>query len=316
MERAKKMVLIPMDSMDRFQRRITNGVAAAIAPSSSETTSTTRGDPISRLETELNDILKSPTEDNAEKWKLYEQLLQRYLYFSNESRKPVHLEIHEQGATSDNKTTLTSGATANTDEAVASPNDNRKKETARIVGGVPNKSTTKAKLFMGLLNEMPTRFTRNNAGSITIDGVSVPGTNIVDLVNHAMRSRKTVGTPAGGGQFARFLHAINVPKEYVGNDAFWRDIRAFDDDKLADAASTAIVRSTAVASNNTAIQADHARLQRKRSHGDSYAADVSGATAEEGDTSLDTPRSSRGVKSARKKAKGEPTTWRRLRLRE
>ena len=53
--------------------------------------------------------------------------------------------------------------------------------------------------------------------------MTVSGANIIDLVNYAMRSRK-VGAPKGIDQFARALQAADIPKEFIGNPKFRRDL--------------------------------------------------------------------------------------------
>lgn len=57
----------------------------------------------------------------------------------------------------------------------------------------------------------------NKNGELTTSGVTLPGTNIVDLIGDVMRARKTVAAPPGIDQFARGLSEINVPREVVGN---------------------------------------------------------------------------------------------------
>ena len=53
-------------------------------------------------------------------------------------------------------------------------------------------------------------------GVVSIDGAKIPNSNIVDLVNDAMRARKYV-RPVGRGHFAKFLQQIEMPREFIGN---------------------------------------------------------------------------------------------------
>jgi len=62
----------------------------------------------------------------------------------------------------------------------------------------------------------PARISWNDEGIVTIDGNVVKDSNISDLINDAMRERKTTKA-AGRAQFARLLRALNIPSVLVGN---------------------------------------------------------------------------------------------------
>ena len=64
-------------------------------------------------------------------------------------------------------------------------------------------------------------------GRIVIDDVTVPGSNVVDLVHGLTRMRKTHSAPEGSSQFLEALDKINTPKELVPNaDAIRKKIAA------------------------------------------------------------------------------------------
>ena len=56
-------------------------------------------------------------------------------------------------------------------------------------------------------------------GGISIDGNLLMGGNIIDLVNHAMKSKKVEDLKG-----ARAFQAVSKPKEFVGNKEFLREI--------------------------------------------------------------------------------------------
>ena len=58
----------------------------------------------------------------------------------------------------------------------------------------------------------------NDSGECLHEGVAVPSSNVVDLVHDLLRTRKT-SDPVGLQQFARQMHAANIPMELVGNVA-------------------------------------------------------------------------------------------------
>lgn len=313
MERAKKMVLIPADGLKRFQRRMTE-VADA-----SQGSTATQGNPTSRLDHEMNNILNQDTKDNAEKWKLYQQALQRYLYFANEDRKPMELLIKGEAKGGVPKPADGTGDAASSSETVktdASGSGELSSRVREVLTSVPARYNAKANYLMRLLSDVPSRFTWDKTGVISIDGVPVPGTNIVDLVNHATRSRKNF-EPAGKLQFARFLHAINAPLEAVGNGTFWRDIRVFDDERTADVASTAA--SLAASSGGTLDKSrDSASRSRLGKWSRGELSRRSGIEDTES-SAFDTPvtrnrRNSRGTPTDRDS--GRKRSWRRLRLKQ
>ena len=46
--------------------------------------------------------------------------------------------------------------------------------------------------------------------------MEIPGSNIIDIVNDLVRTRKTFSA-IGGETFAQTLNEIGVPREYIGN---------------------------------------------------------------------------------------------------
>ena len=63
--------------------------------------------------------------------------------------------------------------------------------------------------------------TWDNRGKITIDGSTVKGENIVDLINDVVRNRKQP-LSNGSGQFAQALRKANIPREFIVNDKIWQ----------------------------------------------------------------------------------------------
>ena len=57
----------------------------------------------------------------------------------------------------------------------------------------------------------------------TIDGTLVPGANIVDLVNDAMRDRRR-SAPPGDLQFTVALRQSTVAREFTGNKRVWNEV--------------------------------------------------------------------------------------------
>lgn len=159
----------------------------------------TPGTTLSRLDAEMADILGSVTSSNQrEKWKLYQQVLQRYQFFTDEERRP-----------------------SSTTDLVS---DKSRKETERttdeaIVDSVPGKYKKQAQQLLNHLHDPSnTRLTWDKSGVVYINGEPIKDSNIIDLVNDAMRHRKTVRA-IGRQQFGTELRLMGVPREFIGNSS-------------------------------------------------------------------------------------------------
>ena len=201
MEHAKKMVLIPQENVDLL-RRISN-----------EKTIQTPGTTLSRLDGEMSEILNSSNYTNErEKCRAYLQTLQRYLYFVEGSKRN----------TKPSKSTTTTvhkvGEHINLEEE---EEEKDRINDSFILESVPSKYRQKAKLLLHHLHfNSDNRFVWDKYGVVSIDGIRIPEYNIIDLVNEAMRSRKTT-RPSNKRHFATFLQSVKVPREFIGNQDFW-----------------------------------------------------------------------------------------------
>ena len=72
------MVLVPHDSVARLQEK-----SSAPTPQSQ----------MNSLDSEMDLIMRKKYADDSEKWKKYNETLQRYLHFAGENRKPLRIEL-------------------------------------------------------------------------------------------------------------------------------------------------------------------------------------------------------------------------------
>lgn len=207
MEHARKMVLVPQESIELLTR------------SSNDRTVQTPGTTLSRLDEEMNEILNSDNfKDEREKCKAYLQVLQRYLHFVGGMKRN----------TTPPKDDALRVIYSRDEEEEGKEEEEKKNKIgcmsdSFILESVPQKFRLKAKLLLDHLHSNASnRLNWDNYGTISIDGVRIPESNIVDLVNEAMRSRKTT-KPSGRYHFATFLRSVKVPREFVGNQDFWAD---------------------------------------------------------------------------------------------
>ena len=92
---------------------------------------------------------------------------------------------------------------------------------ADVVEPIPRTMRPRA---TALLNRLKTRsdvITWDKTGQVKIEGETIPGSDISDLVSDAMRSRKNFN-PEGSKEFFEALTKINVPKDLVRNQERWR----------------------------------------------------------------------------------------------
>lgn len=201
MEHAQKMVLVPQQAVEA------GGVWQQDRPQEKSLqsnvilrTTQTAGTNLSRLDKDMSEILNSrEIQDERERWKLYNQVLQRYLHFVDNA---------QNGKRSDNSVKAADAFSDITDSVISDT--------------VPAKYKRKAVNLLIHLRPLRTsnHLTWDNKGVVTLDGETVKESNIIDLINEAMRERKAFN-PKGKAQFAAFLRRHNIPREFIGNEKFW-----------------------------------------------------------------------------------------------
>ena len=186
------MILLPQESVERLQATLGNDKIKSVQTPDSVT---------SRLDAEMNEILNSPTcKDDREKWTLYRQVLQRYLHFKGNE----------------------GGEKYKNDSVVDLEEETDQRIDAGIIYTIPKRYKEKAKQLMQRLRACG-KVVWDANDAVTIDGTLVPGANIVDLVNDAMRDRRR-SAPPGHLQFAVALRQSTVPREFIGNKRVWNEV--------------------------------------------------------------------------------------------
>ncbi|KAG8239989.1 hypothetical protein J437_LFUL018631 [Ladona fulva] len=170
----------------------------------STSTMTVLGETVSVLDRAMEKILHTPKISDHEKWNLYKQCLQRFLYFSGEERKPLTLAFSTvDGAIKDEKDPV---------DVTGDDHSARDRIRSEIVASVPKKFKKKAQLLVDRLISSE-KIKWDQTGAISINGNKLDGTNIIDLIGDL---RKNV-SPTGLIPFLRSLSEINVSHEFTGN---------------------------------------------------------------------------------------------------
>lgn len=213
MEHARKMVLLPEESVRRVEQHL--------APFPQEfKSSQTPGTASKRLDAEMSDVLNSDIyENDREKWNTYQQVFQRFLALKNiDSAKKRKVE------------------------EVTKKNDDTKEnlQVFNVLQNVPKTYNDKANKLLEFIKKTP-NIEWNNSGKIFIDGAEVVGADMAELINDAVRHRKTAKPARGREQLAGALRRAGVPGDYIGNERFWKA----GEERNINPQQTSILRSSA-----------------------------------------------------------------------
>ena len=166
---AERMILIPQDAVQRLQGDKTN---------------------ITALDKEMTQILKSNKLNDAEKWKLYNQALQRFLHLTGTQRKDLEITI----------------------DPVKVPNIELNE---LLMSSIPKKYQSNAMLLYDIL--APSKdISWSKSGEVTIKGKKIHNSHIIELVNDVLRHRKNI-EPRGWQDFSKLLRDLNVGRDIIGN---------------------------------------------------------------------------------------------------
>ena len=147
---------------------------------------------ISRLDEEMETILKRTDLTDSEKVTRYNQVLQRYLEYQDRPKQ----------------------------ERPSTPKPKDIKDIEReVLMTIPKPLKRKAEALIYRVNEDPS-VKWNERGELIYQGHIVPGSNMTDLIHDALRRRQTI-EPQGWRDFARVLRQSNVPHDLIGHRQRW-----------------------------------------------------------------------------------------------
>ena len=210
MEHSRKMVLVPQDSIGKLFGASETGnfqnYNKNYDNSKNIDTTQTPGSHLTRLDSEMSEILNSNEFDERTKWTKYQQTLQRYLTYLENLRNSVNT------AESKIQQETLIGVSIDT-----------------ITSSVPVTYRRKAELLLQYLKNpsISSRITWNNKGVVSIDNRVLDGSNIIDLINDVVRSRKGVKA-IGRDHFSWFLRDIGMPLEFIGNMSLYKESQKFN----------------------------------------------------------------------------------------
>ena len=186
MQHARKMVLVPEEQFVKNEQTSLPAVEQFPLQKSVQTP----GNNLARLDQEMSRILNLPVADE-EKWKNFSQVLARYLF--NVQKPSI---VHHP----------------------SKPAESEVLPVERIIASIPPTYKNKGQQFVDFLLQ-DKRVTWDRKGSVSIDGKLVENSNIIDLVNDVMRSRRHFHA-VGRDELAELLREAEIPREFVGNEFY------------------------------------------------------------------------------------------------
>ena len=133
-----------------------------------------------RLDNQMETILQDKTRPEDERAKDLSQFLNRYLTMYDKTKTtPLHPAL-EQAMTenADNKAKVE--AIVNEDSVISGIEE-------EIIDSVPASFKTRARKLMKKLKSHPNKIMGDDHSQLVINGTTVPGSNMVDLVNDVLR---------------------------------------------------------------------------------------------------------------------------------
>ena len=145
------------------------------------------------LQRDLSSVMANEDLSEAEKSQLYGQTLHKF--------KTAHQKALKE-------------------TSLFSPSDpSSSKMNQLVIDSVPSTMKRKAQLLVSLLKNNP-NVSWEDDGTVKLYGKSIPGSNIIDLVNDVIRHRKG-SEPTGWQAFAEGLRDMNIPQDVIGNRERW-----------------------------------------------------------------------------------------------
>ena len=94
---------------------------------------------------------------------------------------------------------------------------------ADVVESIARTMCPRAMALLSRLKAKPEVIRWDKTGQVKIEGETIPGSNISNFVSDAMRFRKDFN-PTGAKEFFQALSKLNVPKDLVRNQNWWKQL--------------------------------------------------------------------------------------------
>ena len=190
------MILVPEDMFARFEQKQKIETSPIVTN-------------MIKTDGEMSNILERTDIDDAQKQKLYYANLERYLNLRRQKDDQIPtVQLSIKNNEKDESVKLAPAEIVNLPDST-------------IVDNIPKTMRERATAILNRLKIRPDIISWDESGQVSLDGKTVPHSNISDLLSDAVRWRKNFN-PTGSKQFFRVLAKINLPKDLVRNDERWR----------------------------------------------------------------------------------------------
>ncbi|KAJ8020518.1 hypothetical protein HOLleu_40128 [Holothuria leucospilota] len=196
MEHTKKLILVSPD----FLNRVTT--TQPIQPEKTK---------LQDLEEQLSMVLNDTHIDEVTKMKRYNELLQRYRVYHTKAREPPTVRVLPE---TQSKPSLGDNVSRDIQqEAVEN----------EVLNSVPKALRNKAVQLLHKITSSDGIVDWNGKGELVVNDQAIKGSNMVDLINDALRKRKSL-KPIGTKDFSKAMAKLNVPHELIGNPDRWQEM--------------------------------------------------------------------------------------------
>lgn len=202
MDNAKRMILIEPEVIEKLKKANANNSV----------------DNLSHLDEEMQKVLNSKINDR-EKWPLYLQTLQRYLYFIGKDREPIKIPILNNDISEyikENEKIEQAIHKESIDKNIIHDKNKDIYVKSQLLQLLPKTYKLKGELLIDILLKNKDTIYWNDKGTVFINNKEVYKSNIVDLLNDVIRPLKN-SSPVGWVDFASALKDLQVPLSYIGN---------------------------------------------------------------------------------------------------
>ena len=193
MNHARKMVLVPEQTLERLQQK-------------RYVSTTPLTDRLMNLDQDIQENLTSDGMTDEEKVRNHIQSLQNYLTYYNK-RKTEPLTVHFQPKEK---------RTQSEPENVSEEKEKEDHVEQEILRSLPKTLKQRGQLLIKKIKENPDVMKWDSRGQLVIQDQPVSGSHVVDLVSDFLRARKGF-EPVGWQTFAQGLAKMNTPEDLVRN---------------------------------------------------------------------------------------------------
>ena len=219
MNHARKMVLVPEQTLERLERRQNVSTPPLTAR-------------LNGLDHEITDVLKDKKLSEDEKVLQYSQALQNYLHYYNERKnQPINVKVQQPIVTPKAPENAPQEPQEQpqqqevTQEPRAEVNKNIERE---IIQALPKTLKDRGRRLLEKIKENSDVMKWDDKGRLVVDGTAQQGTHISDLIKDSLRaSKKNSPGPMGWEMFTQGLARMNAPESLIRNAQRKLALRSF-----------------------------------------------------------------------------------------